>query len=240
MAHLSKRNCASALALNSEDETRQAYLTYQKNVNEFARRAQSRLELQSELLSHAARWNLAEQVATEIMKVAEEDGGDSYFETELPWVVLSELAEKAPEQTTAINAKLKAKRRAKPKGLALLENSARSMNDLDIPKVVQLLGRGTPALPDSQRRRWLLRLATQQVLKGKAEPMLSFLLGLFNVDPFLGEDAAELIVALATRQDQGKLIWTELEQRSWATTQKLAGYRGFIAAVDPAKEQAKN
>ena len=118
------------------------------------------------------------------------------------------------------------------------------MNDPDIPKVIQLLGRGTrenAALSESARKRWLLRLSTQQVLKGRAEEMLSFLLGLFNVDPFLGEDAAELIIALATREGEGPMIWRELDGRSsWSPTQRLAGYRGFIAAVDPLGEEAKN
>lgn len=233
----------AALNLNSEDATRQAFLTYQKNVNEFERRANARLALQVDLLAHAARWGLAEKVAGEILWASEEEGGDPYLETELPWVVLSELAGKKPELTSEIEARLKAKRRSKPKGLSLLDNSAQAMNGLEISKVLELLGRGTKendSIPESVRKRWLLRLATQQVLKGQIEPMLSLLLGLFNADPFLGEDAAELIFALATKTGQGELVYKELGQRTWQPTQKLAGYRGFLAAVDPADEEAKN
>jgi hypothetical protein len=233
----------TALALSTEDAARQAFQEYQKKVNEFARRASARLELQADLLSHAARWKLADKVAAEILAIPEGEGGDSYLETELPWVVLAELKGQSTELAKGIDDKLKARRQAKPKGLALIEDAARAMEGREIAKVIESLGRGTrenSSIPESVRKRWLLRLATQQVVKGQTENMLSFLLGLFNVDPFLGEDAAELIVALAVRSGQGELVWAELEQRSWLPTQRMAGYLGFVAAVDPKAEEEKN
>jgi hypothetical protein len=49
-----------------------------------------------------------------------------------------------------------------------------------------------------------------------------------------------LIVALAVQSGQGELVWTELEQRSWLPTQRMAGYLGFLAAVDPEADEEKN
>lgn len=230
----------SALALPTDDAARQAFFEYQKKVNEFDKRAKARLQLQADLLGHAARWNLADKVATEIVALHEDLGGDSYFETELPWIVVPLLDGKSTELAKKIEDTLKSKRQTKPKGLAVMEDSARAMEALDIPKVIELLGRGTTSLNDSVRKRWLLKLASRQVVKGQSERMLSFLLALFNADPFLGEDATRIIIALSARNGQGELVWKELEQRNWPPTQRLAGYLGFLSAVDPKVEEEKN
>ena len=224
----------TALSLRSNDEARQAYRTYLKNVNDLIGQAKSRLELQAELLAGAARWNLAEQVAQEMTTGAE--NGDLYFSTDLPWPVLAELKTQNPEAAKSLEATLKEKKLSKPKGQALLEDSARWMADLNVPKVVDGLVRDRKSLPDPVRRRWILRLATQEVLKGNVDEVLSFLTGLYNADPFLGEDAAELVAGLATRNGHGQTIWNELTQRDWAPSQKLAAYLGFIAGSAPRAE----
>ncbi len=223
----------NALALANEDQARQAFRTYQKHVNELQAQAESRLRLQTALLSRAAEWNLGEAIYRELTQWPESAGGDSYFKTDLPWVLLAELKAEGSQSAAPLEAMLKEKRVSKPRGQTLLENSARAMKDLDTPKVLDAIGRGTPALPDPVRRRWILRLSSREVLAGHTGDVLSFLLGLFNVDPFLGEDAAELIAGLATQNGQGETIWEELDQRSWQPTQKLAAYLGFIAAVPP-------
>jgi hypothetical protein len=220
-----------ALGLSSDDEARQALRAYQKNLNLLSAQANDRLQLQASLLSQAARWNLGNQVYQEITNSAE--GGDSYFGTDLPWVVLAELRGQKSEFADPLETILKEKKLTKPKGQALLEDSSVWMSNLDIPKVVDGLGRETLSLPSPVRRRWLFRLGSREVLAGHTGEVLSFLLALFSVDPFAGEDAAELIAGLATRNGQGELVWNELDQRSsWSPTQKLAAYRGFIAAAN--------
>lgn len=232
-----KARLGSVLSLDSEEKIRQAFRTYQTNVNDLKEQADARLNLQAELLSKAAEWGLAERVAQEILDEPTDRPRDSYFKTDLPWVVLHAHPEKASNEIQALSAALRQQRVSKPKGQALLENTARWMQQGEFSKVVDALGRSPVPLPDHVRKRWILRLCTQQVKEGQTDEVLSFLLALFNLDPFLGEDAAELIVAFATEQGQGDLIWQELKTGSWSATQRILAYKGFIEAATPLVEE---
>ncbi len=224
----------SALGIQSGDEARRAFRTYSQKVNGLKARAELRFGLQASLLSHAARWKLADKVQAEILKTSGDAGpSEPYLETDLPWIVLAELRGQGSAQADALAAKLKELRLSKPPGQALVENSRGWMKDNQIAKLAENLGGRTEALPEVARRRWILRLASQTVLSGETEKALSFVRVLFKRDPFMGEDAAELISALATATGRGETVWQELEQQTWSPTQQIAAYRGFIAAVEP-------
>ena len=158
---------------------------------------------------------------------------EPYLKTDLPWIVLNPLREQGSAQAEALAAKLKELRQTKPPDLALKEDSLRWMKDNDITRLAEKLGGRNEALPETERRRWILRLSSQTVLAGQTEKALSFVRVLFKRDPFIGEDAAELISALAVENGQGETVWRELEQQTWTPTQQIAAYRGFIAAIEP-------
>ncbi len=225
----------NALSINSDDEARRAFRTYQQKVNELKDRADARFALQVSLLSQAAQWKLADKVQAEILQTPAADAGASepYLETALPWVVLEELHGQDSAQAGALQAKLKEHRQTKPAGLALVENSIRWMKGNQIATLAEKLGGRMEALPETKRRRWILRLGSQTVLAGQTEKALSFVRVLFKRDPFMGEDAAELISALATKNGDGETVWRELERQTWTPTQQIAAYRGFVAAIEP-------
>ena len=231
----------SALSIKTDDEARRAFRTYLQKVNELESRAEARLRLQVSLLSQAAHWNLAGQVQAEILQTPAEEAGlaEPYLQTALPWIVLAELRERGSAGADVLEAKLKELRKTKPEGQALVESSRQWMKDNQIAKLAENLGRRTEALPETKRRRWILRLCSQTVLAGQTQRALSFVRVLFKRDPFMGEDAAELISALATENGQGETVWQELERQTWTPTQQIAAYRGFIAAVEPPPEETK-
>lgn len=231
-----KGQLKSELSLDSEEKARQALRSYQTHVNNLKDEADVRLTFQASLLSKATEWGLVEQAAKEILNVPTNRPQDSYLKTVLPWIVYTKLPKKDSQQTEALAAILQKQRGSKPKKQTLLENAQLWMKQGKFTNVVDALGT-TSVLPASARKRWLLRLFTQQVKAGNTDAILTSLLSLFNKDKFLAEDAATLIAAFATKQGQGNLVWRELESSSWSATQRIAAYRGFIEAATPLAEE---
>ncbi len=212
------------------NESEKAYRQYRSQVTSLLNRSEARIALQSALLERAVAWNLAPQIQQEVLK---NPAGDSYWKSELPWIVMAAN----PDQAAELQAQLKTRNLQKPAGRALVENVQQWMKDNNRTELADKLGRSGEALSSDERTRWLFRLCSQGVRQQNTEKVLALIKEVFQQNQVLGEAAAEFLAAQAVNNNHEEGVLKVLENRDWPPTQKIAAYRGFIVGVAPKVEK---
>jgi hypothetical protein len=191
--------------------------------------AESRFDLQMQILSSALAWDDGAhvwQIIGSQATSADPDQKESYFDTSIPWQLIFNLRQSGDAATAeTIN---KAGGNDSPPPTAVLDMLARKVAETDdvssIARQMQFPG------PDrSDRERAALAGSTYLLRAGKVAKAFEFV-RMFD-DSQLKEEALEWTAALACRLNHTRETKEILQAASFIPTESVSAYRGFLLGL---------
>jgi hypothetical protein len=234
-----------ALETTSADQKRTAFNEYRSIVEQLARKADARLELQATLLSQAIDWNLADRVWQLVQNSATAANADPYLTTSVPWLLVSHFQEAgAAGQAQAVAALLEQNRIQPPLAIRVRQDMARLVNEGKLTEAAALAQRWPVAAnsrhrDETERNRWILRLAARLVKNGQTRAAFQLLDALQQTTfILLRQEGYDLVAALATRQGDAQTVWQVARAGRLDPVERAAALRGMLVALDLAPAAA--
>ena len=238
-----------ALETTSTDRKRIAFNEYRSIVEQLARRGDARLELQATLLSRAIEWGLADRVLKLVQESSASATADPYLRTNVPWLLAAHYRDAgAAEQAQAVTALLQQNRIQPPLRVRVEQDMARLVREgklTDAANVAQRwpISDSARHRDETDRNRWILRLAARLVKDGKTRAAFQWLQA-FRQPAFimLRQEGFDLLAALATRRGDAQTVWQVARSGTLEPVERAAALRGMIVALDqapPAKPAAE-
>jgi len=239
----------SALGLRSDDQAFRAANQYRRHCASIGEAAQSRVELQTDILLAAVDWGLADEAWSEArthQNSSDVSQRELYYETALPAVLIHKYRQQGEaEKASAILTIVGEKEEGKETEADLRIRLQRLTEELLAAGKLSEAAREIESyrrIDKIWRLRWTLQLACRLVKESKTEEALEFIDN--YEDPIVREIALELTGALASKTGRGRPILELIKTSRLPPTEQVALCRGFllgllVPAPTPATAPAK-
>jgi hypothetical protein len=224
-----RKEAIALMKRRNQEQSRAALAKARQTSKVLAAAAESRFDLQMQILTSALAWDDGAHIWQIIGAQATSDNPEqkeAYFETSIPWLLLFNLRKSGDTATAEIINKAAGSDGPPPTTvLELLAQKAAESDDVSsIARQMQFQG------PDrSDRERAALAGSTYLLRAGKVGKAIEFV-RMFN-DSQLKEEALEWTAALSCRLNHTRETKEILQAASFIPTEAVSAYRGFLLGL---------